>query len=511
MSKIFEEALADAKKLKAVAEENAQKAILESVTPQIKQFIEQTLLEQDETENEELSYEEASEEHDESVVLDESAIISLVEMLGAENIYKNIKEKNTINESFGKALNNLTEKDRLRMTQLIKKINHNKIILNNDDIINDQTNSVKESMNMRNREKMYEVDLGLLRESVNDRMYELADQEDDKLAEDDTFNDISMEEMSDMYSEAEEEHSASELDSEEGMIAELSRLLEQEDEESAEELASEGEADMIPRDEIEAQIEELIADLGLDIGGGGAPAGEADLGALEDIDLDEEPAEELESEEDSEEELNEVFDIDPEILKEEIRNIKRMITEGNVDHHFGGKGDTKAGVDGSYGGKGPKKTGHQKSFGGGAYGKDPFVNPPSSLKKLNEAIRQLSRKNRAQKEKLSKYRGAVETLREQLEDLNLFNAKLLYVNKLLQNKYLNESQKKSVIKALDEAKTLTETKALYKSLTESLGRSKTLNESKKFGSSSRATTSGSGHKNKTVGESVRWAKLAGLK
>ena len=81
MSKIFEEALADAKKLKAVAEENAQKAILESVTPQIKQFIEQTLLEQDETENEELSYEEASEEHDESVVLDESAIISLVEML----------------------------------------------------------------------------------------------------------------------------------------------------------------------------------------------------------------------------------------------------------------------------------------------------------------------------------------------------------------------------------------------------------------------------------------------
>jgi hypothetical protein len=123
--------------------------------------------------------------------------------------------------------------------------------------------------------------------------------------------------------------------------------------------------------------------------------------------------------------------------------------------------------------------------------------------------------NRSQSEKLNKYRGAVNSLREQLEDLNLFNAKLLYVNKLLQNKSLNESQKRSVIKALDEAKSLGETKALYKSLTESLGtnaNSKMLSESTRFGSSSRSTKSSapvSG--NKTVGESDRWQKLAGLK
>ena len=36
MSNLFEEALADAKKLKEVAEENAKKAILESVTPKIR-------------------------------------------------------------------------------------------------------------------------------------------------------------------------------------------------------------------------------------------------------------------------------------------------------------------------------------------------------------------------------------------------------------------------------------------------------------------------------------------
>ena len=127
-------------------------------------------------------------------------------------------------------------------------------------------------------------------------------------------------------------------------------------------------------------------------------------------------------------------------------------------------------------------------------------------------LRKLSRANRAQAEKLKKYRSAVHTLREQLEDLNLFNAKLLYVNKLLQNKSLSESHKKSVIKALDEAKTLSETKSLFTSLTQSLAgsqKSKTLNESKLFGSSSR-TTSGSSIKS-VVGEVDRWQKLAGLK
>ena len=74
--------------------------------------------------------------------------------------------------------------------------------------------------------------------------------------------------------------------------------------------------------------------------------------------------------------------------------------------------------------------------------------------------------------KLGKYRSAVNTLREQLEELNLFNAKLLYVNKLLQNKQISESQKRSIVKALDEAQNLQEAKVLYKSLTESFSDNK---------------------------------------
>jgi len=239
----------------------------------------------------------------------------------------------------------------------------------------------------------------------------------------------------------------------------------------------------------------------------------------EEADLEEEEPEEVPEEgEEGEEgefeppELEEMYDVNPDMLREELRNLRRALREGNMDHHFGGKGSGKAGVKNSFGGSGKKNQGVKGAFGGGSYGSDPFTNPPSTLKKLNETrkkMRQLNRKNRVQQEKLNKYRGAISSLREQLEDLNLFNAKLLYVNKLLQNKSLTESQKKSVIKALDEAKDLREAKSLYKSLTETFSRGKgTLNESRIMGSSSRATTSASAKK--ATGEVNRWQRLAGL-
>ena len=54
MSKsIYEEAIADAKKVREAAEANAKSAILESVTPKIREFIEQTILEQDKKDKDE--------------------------------------------------------------------------------------------------------------------------------------------------------------------------------------------------------------------------------------------------------------------------------------------------------------------------------------------------------------------------------------------------------------------------------------------------------------------------
>jgi len=70
------------------------------------------------------------------------------------------------------------------------------------------------------------------------------------------------------------------------------------------------------------------------------------------------------------------------------------------------------------------------------------------------------------KEELQLALEAVETLRTELNEVNLLNAKLLYVNKIFKAKTLNESQKLKVVKAFDKAETAKEAKLVYESLSE---------------------------------------------
>lgn len=477
MSKIYSEAIADAKKIREIAEENAKKAILESVTPRIRQFIEESILEQEaenieEADPELLSGNEEDKDDDsqaDEVELDEDALNALLEMMGldkleeADNIIKDLsnEDKETIN------------------TVLNKTKNESK---NTDESIN-STRRKKELNNMsrKDNETYYEVDLAALREAV-----ELTEKEDheDHDADEGYGSDHGVDEM--MYEE--EEAELPDLDA-------LEDLAGSEDEPG-------GEGAMISKDDIERELEQLIADLGLDIGAEEpeeAPPEEELEGLEEDLHG---------LEEELEEQLDEVFEVDPKMLRQELARARRLI-EGNVDHHFGGKGEGKVGVKNAFGGKGSGKVGSKKAFGGGTEGQDPFVNPPQ-INKLSEAIRNLRQQNKSQKSKLSKYAGAIQSLREQLEELNLFNAKLLFVNKLLQNKNLTESDKKNVIKSLDSAQSLREAKLVYKSMTETLGESRRskMNENRLFGSSSRTTTSSSPTGQTT--EVNRWAKLAGL-
>jgi len=70
------------------------------------------------------------------------------------------------------------------------------------------------------------------------------------------------------------------------------------------------------------------------------------------------------------------------------------------------------------------------------------------------------------KEELTLALEAVETLRTELNEVNLLNAKLLYVNKIFNAKNLNESQKLKVVKAFDKAESAKEAKLVYESLSE---------------------------------------------
>jgi len=74
--------------------------------------------------------------------------------------------------------------------------------------------------------------------------------------------------------------------------------------------------------------------------------------------------------------------------------------------------------------------------------------------------------------------NTIATLRSELNEVNLLNAKLLYVNKLFKSKNLTEAQKVKVINAFDRAETVKETKNIFETLQESLNVTPTKNSIK---------------------------------
>jgi hypothetical protein len=79
---------------------------------------------------------------------------------------------------------------------------------------------------------------------------------------------------------------------------------------------------------------------------------------------------------------------------------------------------------------------------------------------------------RSEAKELEEAMNTIATLRSELNEVNLLNAKLLYVNKLFKAKNLNESQKVKVINAFDRAETVREAKNVFDTLNESLNTEK---------------------------------------
>jgi hypothetical protein len=167
---------------------------------------------------------------------------------------------------------------------------------------------------------------------------------------------------------------------------------------------------------------------------------------------------------------------------------------------------------GSYGnstanqGQASKMAGH---FGGGS------IQKSKALKENRKVRRQLAETKKAAIKNAKIARSA----KKELKESNLFNAKLLYVTKLMQQHTLNNKQQRAIIEAMDNAKTQREANLLFTSLNESLNKRNKLNESKKAKAtlnesrtsySSRSLQSGQAPRNNGV-ELDRWAVLAGLK
>jgi hypothetical protein len=109
--------------------------------------------------------------------------------------------------------------------------------------------------------------------------------------------------------------------------------------------------------------------------------------------------------------------------------------------------------------------------------------------------------------------AAVEQLRAELQEVNLLNSKLLYVNKIFKAHNLTESQKVNVITAFDKAETVKEVKLVFETVSENIVSTpakQTVKEHKSFASAP-AGNSTKGEVINEVSDAVRrMQKLAGI-
>jgi len=134
----------------------------------------------------------------------------------------------------------------------------------------------------------------------------------------------------------------------------------------------------------------------------------------------------------------------------------------------------------------------------------------AKMKKEKEEKKEDEDKKKMKKE-LDEAYSAIETLKSELNEINLLNAKLLYSNKIFKAKNLNESQKVKVLTSFDKAKNVGEVKMVFETLNEGIKVSKnTIKEH--LGSASKGTSTP--NLKKPIVESneafARMQKLAGI-
>lgn len=172
-------------------------------------------------------------------------------------------------------------------------------------------------------------------------------------------------------------------------------------------------------------------------------------------------------------------DLDADAAGEEEISLEEILAE--LDKEAEGKMEEAVGV----------PAGIQKDKVPGAVG----ASVDEVKKELNEAVR------------------TIKALKNELNEINLFNAKLMYVNKIFKAKNLNESQKTRVISAFDRATSVKEVENTYKTLQETVSaetKKSSLKESVGFASKAMGNAPA-----RPIVEAdafvTRWQTLAGIK
>ena len=137
---------------------------------------------------------------------------------------------------------------------------------------------------------------------------------------------------------------------------------------------------------------------------------------------------------------------------------------------------------------------------------------------LEESLSKTTDQNQTLVEERDKFRDAILVLKEKIDIVNVSNAKLLYINKALENSSLNERQKKKLVEAISKAETTKEAKVIYETLQSTVGSTdrrsmpKSLSEAVSRSNSSLLINSQRNKENTTSDAfSERLQRLAGLK
>jgi len=124
------------------------------------------------------------------------------------------------------------------------------------------------------------------------------------------------------------------------------------------------------------------------------------------------------------------------------------------------------------------------------------------------------RKMKKMEEELKEAFSTINSLRKDLQEVNLLNSKLLYVNKIFKSNSLNEQQKVNIIAAFDKAETIKEVKLVYNTVADSFikkaSNRKPLREHRSFASKATGTTAKKEVINEVDEQVLRMQKLAGI-
>ncbi len=187
---------------------------------------------------------------------------------------------------------------------------------------------------------------------------------------------------------------------------------------------------------------------------------EEEMELQEDLELDEEllfeyPEENLEEQEVNEEEIL-PEDIDIESLVEEV------IVDLAGDELTGWAGRPRSDVD---------------------YAKDirlaraAATEAKEQNEKLKAALEELAESSKAVANENQLLKQTLETMKEKLEEVNLSNAKLLYMNRTLNSPSLNERQRSKIVESIQNSDSVEEAKVIFETLQSAVGSSKRKPES----------------------------------